>query len=213
MEDGITNAIEADQGRVEKRFVRTSLSTLLVRLLDLPALRWRDHSPERRREREEQARELIDQMPAIHAADRNRLEMEEIDGDTLETVIEDPEEADDVAGDVAAFIEELEQQDISMLDSRTSNFIIDDQLHRVDAEFMDASQARRVDEITLLATVFHAPRRGAQTFLRSYQATRSRTPPLVYTMAAITGLCFALMVERSPRQASRTIQNYLSLIL
>lgn len=214
MTDSLTNHIEVDDGTVHKRFIRSRLSTALVRILEAPALRWRDHGPEQRCRREQQALRDIPGTPDIQDTGEREIAMEEVEGERLDAVLEDPEAAEEAAPAVARFIDDLEEDGTTLVDSRTSNFLVDgDRLARVDTEFMDPDRASRLDEITLMATVFHAPRHGAQSFIREYRACRSRTPPMVYTLAAVTGVCFALMVERSPRHAVHTVQNYLSLFL
>lgn len=214
MTDSLTNHIEVDEDTVHKHFTRSRLSTALVRMLEAPALRWRDHGPGQRCQREQQALRELPDTPQLHEAGEQEVAMEHIDGERLDAVLQDPEAAAEAAPAVAGFIDELEDADTTLVDSRTSNFLIqEDGLARVDTEFMDPDRASRLDEITLLATVFHAPRHGAQSFIREYRACRRRTPPLVYTLAAVTGIAFALMVERSPRHAVHTVQNYLSLFL
>ena len=216
IDKGDTNKIYlTDEGTLIKVFQDHSLPVIVRTVGYLLAGRWSRMGAEDRIRREVKIRDLMEELdvqyPRIIRREGKYVEIDYIDGETVDDILEaDPDRAESLGEEIGAALKKVHGEDVAFGDLSLGNIMIENEemyflefeFGEVEADYFD----RFVDQMTLLMDlrtmekqVYSGFRDGFESVNRFYLSSR--------IVSVFYALGLSILLRRSPRRVYNAFRS------
>ncbi len=204
--------VDTQVGTVLKRFNQRPGMAYIQMLGRVPAGKLDFQDRDSRIENEEEFREFISEydveMPEIIGSEDGFVEYERVDGQDLNTYLNQAEqdEAVEMGEQVGEFLGYIHENDGAVTDLRINNFMIDYEgdLNFVDAEYFSSEATgweKQMDIITLVSSLRQVDEEAYRSFRKGFEEKYGEKVKSYSTgISSLTSLAHSALIEREPER-------------
>jgi len=220
LEGSLTNdLVETQVGTVLKRFNSRPSMAYIQMLGRVPAGKLDFQDRDSRVENEEEFREFISdydvEMPEIIGSADGFVEYERVDGQDLNTYLNDAEqeEAVEIGEQVGEFLDYIHERGGAITDLRINNFMIDYEgdLNFVDAEYFSSEATdweKQMDIITLVSSLRQVDEEAYRNFRRGFEEKYGEeVKSYASGISSVTSLAHSGLIEREQDRVSNAASS------